>query len=185
LQERDSTGIKTWDDLIKIKGIGAKTIQKCKDFAAKEDPYDIHKLERQIATLKAMLPSMGIPMPTHTSDQVPFSEGVDTPVVWVGLLMYRNQKNLFEAHFSRTGEELDPATVKDVHLAEWVSGMGSDTKDVVTISWDRWKYPRFKNQIFDIKLGYDLVVVQGVKKGYQAQRSIKVHKMWVFDPEER
>lgn len=176
-------GAESWDDLLKIKGIGPKKVEKFVEFMEKEDPFDIHLLERQMAEVRAMLPALNIPMPTHTSAEVPFSKGKDTNVVWMGVLKYRNQRNLFEAHFSRTGEELDPSTVKDPHLAEWVSGMGSDGEEVITLTWDRWRYPRLKDQIFDISLDKDILVVEGVKKGFQARRAVYVRRMWVFDPE--
>jgi hypothetical protein len=176
-------GVQSWSDLTAVKGIGAKTIEKIEEFVSKEDPFDIHKLERQIQDVKSMLPKLMIPMPSHTSAQVPFSKGDDTHIVWVGVLKYRNQRNLFEAHFSRTGEELDPATVKNPELAEWVSGMGSDGEEVITLVWDRWKYRRFKDSIFDISLDKDIIVVEGMKKGFQARRAVYVTKMWVFDPE--
>ena len=176
-------GCTEWDELLEIKGIGEKKLQVFKDFVAKEDPYDIHKLERQIEDAKRELRRHGLPMPTHTSEQIPFTEGSDLKVVWIGVLKYRNQRNLFEAHFSRTGEELDPSTVKSPELADWVSGMGADTEDVVTLVWNRWKYPQFKDQVFSIKLDHDLVVVEGVKYGFQARRAIYVSRMWVIDPE--
>lgn len=183
LEHRDEVGVATWDDIAAIKGIGPKTVQACKDFCAKEDPYDIHKLERQLDELRTALGHLNLPDITHKSKDVPFSEGEDVYIVWGGVLKYRNQRNLFEAHFSRTGEELDPEDVRDPHLAEWVSAMGADDTDVVTLVWDRWRYPEFKKRIFDIKLDHDLVVVEGKKKGFQARRAIYVKRMWVFDPE--
>lgn len=172
----------TWEDITKIKGIGDAKLKMCLDFVAKEDPYDIHLLEREIRTVKEQLWRYGVPQPTHQSVDVPYSKGKDTRVIWIGKLKYRNQKNLFEAHFSRTGEELDPAEVKDPELAEWVTGMGYDPTDVLTLSWNRWLYPKLKDDIFDIALDKDLVVVEGVKKGFSDRRSISVRKMWVFEP---
>lgn len=174
----------TWDDMASVKGVGPKTIETFKKFVEKEDPYNIHRLERRIAKVKNYLLAAGIPMPTHTSAQVPFSEGPDTSIVWIGVLKYRNQRNLFEAHFSRTGEELDPADVRDPHLADWVSGMGSDDEEVITLVWDRWRYPKFKDEVFDIKLDDDIIVVDGYKPGFQARRAVYVRRMWVFEMDE-
>jgi len=184
IEERDEGKVATWDDLAHIKGIGTKTIERCKEFCTMDDPYDIFKLDRRIKLLKKSLTAYGIPPATHTSAQIPFNQGEDTHVVWVGVLKYRNQRNLFEAHFSRTGEELDPKDVRSPHLADWVSGMGADSEDVITICWDRWKYPRLKDQIFGIKLDHDLLVIEGVKKGFQARRAVYVSRMWVFDPDQ-
>lgn len=174
----------TWDDMIKVKGVGPKTVELFKEFADREDPYDIHKLERQMRKVRAYLVAAGIPEPTHTSAEIPFSEGPDVSVVWMGVLKYRNQRNLFEAHFSRTGEELDPSTVRDPELADWVSGMGSDGDEVISLVWDRWKYPAFKQQVFDIKLDSDIIVAEGRKPGFQARRAVYVRKMWVFEMDE-
>jgi len=173
----------TWDDMSSVKGVGPKTIDRFKEFVDKEDPYDIHKLEKQMAQVRRYLTAAGIPEPTHTSAQVPYSAGPDVHIVWMGVLKYRNQRNLFEAHFSRTGEELDPDTVRSPELAEWVSGMGSDGEEVITLVWDRWKYPRFKDQVFDISLDKDIIVVEGKKPGFQARRALYVQRMWVFDME--
>ena len=174
----------SWDDMAAVSGVGPKTVERFKEFADKEDPYDIYKLDRQMAKVRRYLTAAGIPEPTHTSAQVPFSAGPDTHIVWMGVLKYRNQRNLFEAHFSRTGEELDPDTVKDPHLADWVSGMGSDGEEVITLTWDRWKYPKFKDQVFDIGLDKDIIVVEGRKPGFQARRAVYVQRMWVSDMED-
>jgi len=173
----------TWEELLTIKGIGPKKLDVFLDFVGKEDPYDIHLLEKQLEEAKEVLWKNELPPPTHTSKQIPFTEGPDVSVVWMGVLKYRNQRNLFEAHFSRTGEELDPDTVKSPELCDWVSGMGADVDDVVTLVWNRWKYPQFKDAVFNIKLDHDIVVVEGVKYGFQARRAIYVNRMWVIDPE--
>lgn len=172
----------SWEDLLSINGVGKKTLEKFKEFAAKEDPYDIHKLERQMEEVRRLCMAVGIPKPTHTSAEVPFSESKeDTWVVWMGRLRYRNQRNLFEAHFSRTGEELDPSTVKDPNKPDWISGMGTDGEEVISLVWDRWRYERFKDQVYGISLDDDIIVVKGKKPGFQARRAVYVTQMWVFE----
>lgn len=183
LVESFPDGLSDWSDLSSVRGVGVKKINQYKEFFDKEDPFDIHKLERQIEIVKSMLPDLKIPPVTHNSMGIPSTRGRDTHVVWVGVLKYRNQRNLFEAHYSRTGEELDPKDVKDPHLAEWVSGMGADPDGVVSLVWGRWRYPKFKESIFGIALDKDIVVIEGTKRGFQAQRSINVGRMWIFDPE--
>jgi hypothetical protein len=103
-------------------------------------------------------------------------------VVWLGVLQHRNLRDLFESNFARTGVALDPADVKDPHLREWVIGIGADDDEVITITWDRWRYPRFKRSIWGIKFNHDLVLIRGTKKGFQARRAVYVREMWVLEP---
>lgn len=82
------------------------------DFVVKDDPFDIYKLERDIAKVKKEIENgdLGpVPVPTHTALEVPYSQGQDTEVVWLGQIIHRNLRDLFELHYSRTGEVLDPA----------------------------------------------------------------------------
>lgn len=174
----------TWDHLSDIRGIGVKTVEKISDFCNQDDPFGIHRLHRRLDRVRAALPSLGLPRQTHTSLEVPYSRGANVEVVWVGVLRHRNLRDLFESNFARTGVALDPEDVKDPQLREWVIGVGADEDELVTITWDRWKYPRMKDAIWGIRLDHDVVVVHGVKRGFQARRAIYVNKFWVLDPEE-
>jgi len=51
----------------------------------------------------------------------------------------------------------------------------------VTLNINRWKYPHFKNAVWDLKMGRDLVLVRGVKKGASPHKQIHVSDMWVFE----
>lgn len=182
---RANNRVERWGDYKAMRGIGDKTVLKFVEFAEKDDPYDIHKLHRQLTAVKKELHRWRLPYPTHTSQQVPYSRGSDVQVVWMGMLKHRNLRDLFEANFARTGQQLDPETVKNPELREWVIGIGYDEDELVSITWDRWKYPRFKKAIWSIKLDEDVVLIRGVKKGFQARRAIYVTDMWVIDPSDK
>lgn len=183
---RDEHGIDNWGDLIKIKGIGQKTVEKIIEFCQTEDPFDIHKLHRTLEAVRGLVghgPARHIPRQTHTSLEVPYSRGEDEDVVWIGVIKHRNLRELFEVNFSRTGVPLDPKTVKRPDLNEWVIAVGVDEDEMLTLTFDRWKYPRFKRAIWDIRLEHDVLVVKGVKRGYQSRRAIYVQEFWVVDPD--
>lgn len=177
-----------WYDLTEVKGIGAKKIDGILEFVAKEDPFDIYKLERTIAKVKQQIVDgeLGsvVPIPTHTALEVPYSQGPDTEVVWLGQIIHRNLRDLFELHYSRTGEVLDPADVRDPHLKDWVVMLGQDSDELLTITVDRWRYKQFRKAAWGIRLGHDLLLVRGIKRGNQSRRAIYVSQMWVIDPEE-
>jgi DNA polymerase-3 subunit alpha len=185
IEWQDPLQASEWDNLHEIKGVGGKTIDKIKAFCAKDDPFDIFKLDRMIAGVKAEIRSgkLGrLPWPTHTGLQVPYVRGKDTEVVWIGTIINRNLRELFEVNFSRTGQALDPKSVKDPELNEWVIMVGNDGSELLTITIDRWKYPKYREAIWGLRPGIDLALIRGVKRGYQSRRAVYVHQMWIVDP---
>lgn len=175
-----------WEDLLAIKGIGPKTVANFVTWSVQDDPYEIHKLDRAIDAVKAAIKRRelpGVPMPSHRSVEVPYSRGTSSEVVWCGIITKRNLKELFELHFSRSGTELDPSTVKDPHLNEWVVLWGDDGTEVLTMTVNRWRYPAMREQIWGIK-PTDMVVVKGFKPSYQSRRMVQVTEMWVLSDED-
>jgi DNA polymerase-3 subunit alpha len=173
-----------WADYANIRGIGPKKIEALELFERQDDPFGIYWLKRRLEDATKLVAEWGLPAPTHTSADVPYSRGQDEEVIWIGVLKHRNLRDLFELHYSRTGEELDPDGVRDARLREWVVAVGEDDEEMLTITWDRWKYTRFKNAIWSIKLNKDVVLIKGVKKGYQARKAIYVTEMYVIDMED-
>jgi ribosomal protein S13 len=179
-------GFNTWNDLKSVRGVGDKTIQKIMEFAESDDPFELNLLGDTLRSLtKEILGGkLGpVPRPTHKSVDVPYEKGADMEVTWLGLIRHRNLKDLFELHYSRTGEELDREEVRDPHLNEWVTMVGEDDTDLLDITVDRWRYPKWKRMIWGMELGKHFVLIRGVKRGFQARRAISVTKMFVIDPE--
>ncbi len=170
-----------WTDLKVINGVGPKTIAKITEFAEAEDPFDIYKLERHIHETKEQLRDLGLPYPTHTSIDLPYEQGHEFKVVWLGTVTDRNIRDIFEQNRARTGEELDPKDVKDPHLNEWAQLTGLDENDQLLIKIDRWRYPKFKKHVFECKMNEDLILVEGVRPRYVTARQVKVKQMWVLE----
>lgn len=188
---RDEVGVDSWDDFTKIKGVGPKTIEKIRDFVNDEDPFNLELLRNTLQKVRKQLENgeiedeegVPLPAPTHGSLDVPYDRGKDEQIVWLGVVRERNYKDLFELHHSRTGEHLDENEVRDPHLVNWLVMLGEDDQDYLTVTVDRWKWPSFENICWDLRLNRDLVLVHGVKKGFQSRRAIYVERMWVFDPD--
>lgn len=182
---REEHGVEDWADYIRVPGIGGKTVEKLRAFSQQDDPFGVYALHRRLEAVRRELHRMGLPRPTHRSLDVPYSKGNDTEVVFLGLLHpRRNLRDLFESNFARTGTALDPEDVQDPELREWVVGIAYDEDEQVTVTWDRWQYPKFKSAIWAIKPDHDVILFKGVKKGYQARRAIYVKRMWVIDPDD-
>jgi len=185
---RDDVGLQEWEDLINVKGIGNKTIAKYLEWVYAEDPLQIYTLDRQLEKIKKEIEkgklrgrNGTLPTPTHTVETFPDGKGKDISIVWMGSIVNRNLRDLYEVNFSRTGVELDPETVKDPNLREWVLLHGTDGDDILTITIDRWKYPRFKEVVWRLNLAKDIVLIRGVKKGHMAQKQLYVSEMWVLE----
>ncbi len=171
-----------WRSLSAVSGIGPKKLETIVNFATADDPFDIYRLDRMIEAVKKDLPKLGLPMPTHTAVEVPYERGEDMEVVWVGVAVHRNLRDIFEVNRARTGEELDPADVKDPELNEWMLVAGYDGSDLLSLRVTRWDYPRFKRMLWKMDLNEDILLVQGYKPGWRTAREIRVKRIWVLSP---
>lgn len=181
----DARPYRSWEEVQKAKGIGPAKMAKIMPFIMKDDPFDIHKLTRSIEKVKRYLrdEAPSLPYPTHTTAEVPQDRGADVEVVWIGTVHSRNLRDLEEVNFGKTGEPLDLSTIKRPDLLEWVIMYGEDDTDQMSITIDRFRYPKFRKAVWDIRLDHDLVLVRGVKRGYQSRRALYVWDMWVIDPD--
>lgn len=175
-----------WAEMLDVKGIGPKTLERILAFVEKDDPFEIHLLRRRIDAVVAAIDAgeLPVPRPTHTSLEVPYARtGRDMKVVWAGEVLDRNLRDLFEVNLSRTGIPLNPDEVKSPDKAEWLIMRARDDEEQMMLTIDRWKYPKMKGEAWSIKPEHDIVVVQGTKRGNQSARRIYINKMWVIDPE--
>lgn len=177
-----------WSDLINIKGFGPKTVDRIREFAGDDDPFHAFKIDGDIAKVKEAIINQKLgtrlPYPTHAAQDLPFEQGREFAVVWLGTILARNIRDIFEVNRAKTGVELDAGKTKDPHLNEWAMLTCEDETDQLLLKIDRWKYPQFKHAIFDFRLGQDLLLVEGVRPRYVTSRQIKVKKLWVINPDD-
>lgn len=177
----------SWEALTRVSGIGPKTVEIIQAFCEKDDPFDVFAIDELLARTKASIAAgeLGdIPEPTHNADEVPYEYSKrDTAIVWIGVPIHRNLRDIFEKNRARTGEELDPSKVKRPDLNEWVMIAGYDGEELVNLRFDRFNYPKFRRAIWDLKIGRDIVVAQGKKPGWRTAREIYVKRLWVIEPE--
>jgi DNA polymerase-3 subunit alpha len=182
IEGRDALGITEWGEIERINGFGPKTAASIQDWVSHPDPFRIYELDDKIQRVKADLPNLGLPEPTHTALEVPYERGRDEEVTWLGVIVQRNLRDLYEINKAR-GVELDLEKLDRPDLNEWMILAGYDGTELVSIRVDRYKYPGFKKAIWGLRLNGDIVVVQGVKPGFRAAREVKASKMWVIDPD--
>ena len=166
-----------------VKGVGATTIAKMEEFATTEDPFGIDQVSKDIRAIKRAIANdelPGAPMPKQTSDDVPYED-----VPWRGVIIGRlkdiNLKDLFEDHRSRTGEDLDPSTVKSPEKKDSVTLYLEDALGTLTVKVNRHSYPKFKDKVWDARKNQDYILVVAKKFPFLG-KTIHVENMWVIDP---
>jgi len=193
---REEFGLRDWPDLLQVKGVGPITMERIKEFADRsEDPFGALWLDKAITHVKAEIASGDLeqlPLPTHVASDLPYEQGNDIEVVWLGCIYTRNERDLFEFNQAK-GAELDMSDpkhpmlngrpIRDPHLDKWVVMVGDDESDQLGLRVDRWRYPRLREKVWGMRPGRDLILVRGVKPGYMPTRQVSISEMWVIDPE--
>jgi DNA polymerase-3 subunit alpha len=184
IDERQEGGeFSGWDDLICVKGVGSKTIEKITEFCERDDPFDILKIKREIATIKEWITKnkwLALPMPDTTSDQIPYDARKSNHVI-LATCNFRNYQDMYEDHRARYGEELNVDDVKDPHLKDSMTMFLEDEKGPISVKVDRWKYPRYKKDLWGLVLGHHYILAQARKNPFYG-KSISIQQMWVIDP---
>lgn len=185
VEDRDAV---TWDDFINVVGIGPKTIEKIREFCEDPDPFGVYRLGKTLTKVKKWLwkhgDENGMPMPSSTSEDVPY-EAIRGQHTWIGIVRDRNLKDIYELHRSRTGEELDPKTVKEPQYVNYAVILGEDETGPLTMTVHRYGgvYERFREAIWEMDPKRDLLLVTGYKRA-EYRRAIYVKGLWVINPEQ-
>ncbi len=187
----------TGPDLTEISGVGAKTVERIHEFQNSPDPFGVERMERAIEQATELAKAEGLPVPTHNAAEA-LAAHDETRFVLALVPTHRNLRELFEVHRARTGEELDPATVKNPDASEWVLMPCRDDTDSLQLIFTRNRYASFKKAIWGIELNKDVVLVDTYKmtdnkgKGSNDKRAwgggsgiFHVNKMWVITPDEQ
>ena len=188
-REAEVGGFQHWEELESkrggIKGIGPSTVKKIKDFAENDDPFGIMAIVNATNEIMEAIDSddiPGVPQVTTNADEVPYEAIEGWRGVILGRLKNRNLQDMFENHRSRTGDELDPSTVKDPHLKDSVTLYLEDVAGTLTVKVNRRIYPKFKAMIWDAKIGHDYVLASVFKYPFLG-KTIHIDNMWVIDPD--
>ncbi|QHB37488.1 DnaE-like DNA polymerase III alpha [Mycobacterium phage Leopard] len=174
----------TWRDLIKVKGIGPKTIEKIEAFVNDPDPFGVNRIRRILEGVRRDLQGgkWGIPEPTHTSDEL--AEDGSFDVVWVGIPLSKEYKDIVEDERARTDKSTEEilASIKDPELTKLcVVKCIDDGDEDVHCRINRWEFPRFADRLEDLRTnGKDVIIVQGRKRdGFGT--NIVVREMWALE----
>lgn len=177
-----------WPAYAAVKGIGPATMTKVKDFCDQEDPFEINLLNKKLSKVRGWLnrnaEAEGMRRPTSRAEDVPYEPRQGEHVVLMAVRQ-RNLKDLYEMHRSRTGEELDPSTVREPQFVNWTVLLGEDETGPLTVTVHRYRglYEQYKNLIWELDPKRHLLLVRGHKRR-EYRRAIYAAELWVIDTDE-
>lgn len=173
-----------WSSWLPMNGYGPGKVEMLSAFCAKSDPFDVYKLKRRCTRARRWLEVNGddhfLPVPTSKSEDIPY-EPKRGEHVWVGMVLNRNLKDIYELHRSRTGEELDPEQVKEPEYVNYVVITGEDETGPLVITVHRWGglYEKYKDVIWDLNPATDVLLVRGYKRS-EYRRAIYATELHVM-----
>jgi len=176
-----------WKDFLEIKGIGPVTIRKITEFCEQEDPFGILMLQEKMSAVRRWLweegEGEGLPFPGSRSEDVPY-EAIRGEHTWLGMIRERNLKDIYELHRSRTGEELDPKTVREPEYVNYVVLTGEDETGPLVVTLPRWGgfYERYKDLIWNMDIKNEMILIRGYKRS-EYRRAIYATELYVINPE--
>jgi DNA polymerase-3 subunit alpha len=175
------------EDLIQVKGIGPSMMGKILAVDS-TDPFGLHKVEKELNRLRAAIHDgeVGLPGPTHTSDEV-LDATSGGRVVWIGKTRLIEYKDYIEDERARSGDDIEEIKkrMKDPHLPTGaVLHCYDDGDEDVYLRVHRTIYRRFKASLEGIELDRSLIVGVGKKSRNSFGASIYLDKLYYLDPPE-
>lgn len=186
LESQNWTTDPVWADLLNVKRIGPKTVEKIESFAANPDPFGLSKIPKLMKEIRSWVADFGaydgIPELTQLNSNDLPREGTHE-VIWVGIPKSKEYKDLIEDERARSGKEIDEilAEVKDPHLLKsCVVKCIDDGDDEVYVRFNRWRFPNFEEKLEELRPGKDALIVKGLKReGFGV--SIQARKIWAVE----
>ena len=107
---------------------------------------------------------------------------VEKRIVCVARIRAKNPQDIFEYHRSRTGEELDPKTMKRPELKDAMGLYLEDPEGLITLKIDRFLYPKYKEELWDAQAGHDYCLFVADKYPFPG-KNLKASSVWIIDPD--
>lgn len=172
------------------KGVGPKTIDSIKKFASIQDPFGVHRTERQLDLFRGQLAAGDFEGTIdlsvddfYKSTELASAEPWEL-VAWVGLVANVVYRDAVEYERTKTGKPVEQILeeMTDSHLVKHAVVFAYDEDEEVVIRVSRKIYPKWGNLVSQLKEDHHIIAVLG-KKMPSMGNSILPEKIWVLDPD--
>ena len=177
-----------WDNFAAVKGVGAKTIDKIKEFAAMDDPFGIYKTENQLGEFREQMrrgefEPFGLPDQRifHASNNLPDAEQY---VAFVGLVANVVFRDEVETIRTRTGKPVEQI-LSELDFSDKTRKatiFAYDEHGEVALRASRFVYPSVEYKLAAIKPDHHIVVAYG-RTFKDRPNCIQVKDLWVLEPD--
>jgi len=184
---RDKHGFTEWADLIKVTGIGPKTLAKILETTNSADPFGLTRVKDELDKVRRSIARGELPLryPTHNSDQLLLETSSDKRIIYIGKVRTRNYQDFIENQRARTGEEVADI-VKRMKAPDLVTSCVlfcfDDGDEDVYLRINRFGFPKYKEVLESIDLDNDVVYAIGKRKQDAFGISMYVEHIAVIDP---
>lgn len=177
-----------WDDISAVKGVGAKTIERIKEFVASDDPFNIYKTENQLGVFREQMrrgefESFGLPAGESFcgSDGFPDADGYSAFVGLVANVIFRDE---VETIRTRTGKPVEQilAELDFSDKTRKATIFAYDEHGEVALRLSRFVYPSVEYKLAAIKPDHHIVVGYG-RTFKDRPNSLQIKELWVLDPD--
>lgn len=163
MEFREKESLSDWSDLIRVSGIGPKTVVAMREACESDDFFGLKRVARTLAAVRG---APGMPTATHTIDSMLAQKQENKTFSATVYLMVKqfNYQDAVEKERAKTGAEEDDImrTMKDPHLRTMVSMYCYDEgEEPFSVRITRYAYPKLKKIIQSIRPNKDVIVVRG------------------------
>lgn len=189
LREAGQPALSSADDLLLVKGIGPKTLDKFRHQIGDEDPFGLKRTGRVLTEIRDDIGfgEIHLPAPNCTSDDLYGMPDAAT-VRWLGMIASINYQDYIENQRSRTGQEVEEI-IKTMKRRDLVTSCVlrcyDDGDEDVYVRIDRFTYPRYHKMLQGLQPNHHVLYVLGKRStgGAGFGISVQVMKLAVIDPE--
>lgn len=180
--------VRTADDLIAVKGIGPKMVEKLRDSIDSDDPFGLGRVQKALGKVRAEIRAGSLPLraPSARSDDILDVPGGET-VTWLGYVKLKEFKDFVEDERARSGrpvEEIKRGMKRPDLSTSCVLHCYDDGDEDVYCRVTRFDYRKFAKAIALIDVNRDIIWVEARKSNGGFGASLYVKNIVVLSPDD-
>lgn len=185
---RETQGTVGWNDIVAVKGVGLKTIERIIEFALRDDPFEVYKTQDQLSLFRDQLlcgsfDQHGLPAAQwfYSSEDMPDN---DQYAAFVGLARNVIFRDEVETIRTRTGKPVEQI-LSEMDFSDRTRKatiFAYDEHGEMTLRLSRFVYPSVEYKLAAIKPDYHIIVGYG-RTFKDRPNSLQLKDIWILDPD--
>lgn len=174
--------------LLEVKGIGPKSLEKFRDQIESDDPFGLKVMGRALEAVRRDIRSGKIPLefPNVRSDDI-IHRAPGDGFIWIGMCHLKEYKDYIEderARSGRTPEEIRKTMWQPQYTTSCVLHCRDDGDEDVYVRIRRQDFPRLKAGLEKLREGRDVVYIVASRSPQNFGASLYLTDLIIIDPED-